>query len=92
MFTAFFRAENQATREAGGTGLGLVIAKSIARLHGGDLWLNSVENQGTTVGFKLPGITSQPVTDIETEVEATMIARRSRLFPDTDWEDLDKIA
>lgn len=92
LFTAFFRAENQVTREAGGTGLGLVIAKSIARLHGGNLWLNSVENQGTTVGFKLPGVTSQPVTDIATEAEVSMIAHRSRLFPDTDWEDLDKIA
>jgi signal transduction histidine kinase len=37
LFTAFFRPDNQTSREAGGTGLGLVIAKSIAGLHGGDL-------------------------------------------------------
>jgi signal transduction histidine kinase len=92
LFTAFFRADNQAAREAGGTGLGLVIAKSITVLHGGDLWLNSVENQGTTVGFRLPGVTSKPEEDPEAEAEAAMLARRSRLFPDTDWDDIGESA
>ena len=92
LFTAFFRADNEATREAGGTGLGLVVAKSIAVLHGGDLWLNSVENQGTTVGFKLPVVTSEPEVDLQAQAELSMRARRSRLFPDTDWEDMDETA
>ena len=86
LFTAFFRAENEATREAGGTGLGLVVAKSIADLHGGDLWINSVENQGTTVGFKLPGVTSEPEVNPEAEAKLALLAQRSRLFPNTDWE------
>ena len=92
LFTAFFRADNQAAREAGGTGLGLVIAKSIAGLHGGELWLNSVEDQGTTVGFKLPGITQEPTKDPENEARLAMLAQRSRLFPDTDWDDIGKTA
>ncbi|MCH8909203.1 MAG: hypothetical protein IH867_00525 [Chloroflexi bacterium] len=92
LFTAFFRADNQAAKGVGGTGLGLVIAKSIAGLHGGDLWLNSVENQGTTVGFRLPGITSEPQKDPEAEAKLAMLAQRSRLFPDVDWEDIGEIA
>ena len=72
LFTAFFRADNRAAREAGGTGLGLVIARSIAELHGGKLWLNSIENQGTTVAFKIPGVTSEPVIDPAVEEELTM--------------------
>ena len=92
LFTAFFRADNQAAKGIGGTGLGLVIAKSIAGLHGGDLWLNSVENQGTTVGFRLPGITSEPQKDPEAEAKLAMLAQRSRLFPDVDWEDIGEIA
>ena len=92
LFTAFFRAENRVAREAGGTGLGLVIARSIAELHGGDLWLNSIENQGTTVAFKIPGISSEPVVDANDEDEQSMLAQRSRLYPDTDWEDIGKSA
>ena len=92
LFTAFFRAENRAAREAGGTGLGLVIAKSIAELHGGKLWLNSIENQGTTVAFTIPGITSEPVIDPVVEEELAMLAQRSRLYPDTNWEDIGETA
>jgi signal transduction histidine kinase len=92
LFTAFFRADNRAAREAGGTCLGLVIARSIAELHGSKLWLNSIENQGTTVAFKIPGVTSEPVIDPAVEEELTMLAQRSRLYPDTDWEDIGETA
>jgi signal transduction histidine kinase len=92
LFTAFFRAENRVTRKAGGTGLGLVIARSIAELLGGDLWLNSIENQGTTVASKIPGISSEPTVDPVDDAEQTMLAQRSRLYPDTDWEDIGKSA
>jgi signal transduction histidine kinase len=92
LFTAFFRADNRVAREAGGTGLGLVIARSIAELHGGDLWLNSIENQGTTVAFKIPGITTEPVINPAEEAELSQLAQRSRLYPDTDWEDIGETA
>jgi signal transduction histidine kinase len=92
LFTAFFRADNRAAREAGGTGLGLVIARSIAELHGGKLWLNSIENQGTTVAFRVPGITSEPEVNLDEEAELTLLAQRSRLYPDTPWEDIGESA
>jgi signal transduction histidine kinase len=92
LFTAFFRAENRVAREAGGTGLGLVIARSIAELHGGELWLNSIENQGTTVAFKIPGITSEPEIDLDEEAEISLLAQHSRLYPDTAWEDIGESA
>ena len=92
LFTAFFRADNRAAREAGDTGLGLVIARSIAELHGGKLWLNSIENQGTTVAFIIPGVTSEPVIDPDVEEELTMLAQRSLLYPDTNCEDIGETA
>jgi signal transduction histidine kinase len=92
LFTAFFRADNRESREAGGTGLGLVIARSIAELHAGDLWLNSIEGQGTTVAFTIPGITSEPAIDPEKEAENMFLSQRSRLYPDTDWEDIGETA
>ena len=43
-----------ATNGGGGTGLGLPIARQIARLHGGSIWINSNAGQGTQVHFTLP--------------------------------------
>ncbi|GEM_PF-1419621 len=53
LFTAFFRAENDATRSVPGTGLGLVIAKGIVEIHGGQMALESTQGKGTTVSFDI---------------------------------------
>src|SRR5947208_2175883 len=50
----FYRVEKSRSREAGGSGLGLSIARSIAEEHGGTLTLSSMPDQGTTVTIKLP--------------------------------------
>lgn len=63
MFTSFFRADNEATRSESGTGLGLYIARNIVHLHGGRIEINSVEGEGTTVKFNLPGLLDQPSDD-----------------------------
>ncbi len=36
-----------------GTGLGLFLSKAIVNAHGGDIWVNSKESEGTTVGFTI---------------------------------------
>ncbi len=41
--------------EGKGTGLGLSICREIVRSHGGEIRLESAENQGTCVVFTLPG-------------------------------------
>ena len=54
LFQKFFRADNSSTREAGGTGLGLVIAKTIVELMGGAIWVDSEIGRGSRFYFTLP--------------------------------------
>lgn len=50
----FYRVDKARSREAGGTGLGISIARSIAAAHNGSLTISSVPGQGTTVTLSLP--------------------------------------
>ncbi|MBK9711639.1 MAG: GAF domain-containing protein [Kouleothrix sp.] len=54
IFTPFFRADNPLRDEVSGTGLGLSITKKLVELHGGEIWFDTREGQGTTFSFTLP--------------------------------------
>ena len=51
LFQSFAQAEASTTRKFGGTGLGLVISKSLIELMGGNVKVESTVDQGTTVHF-----------------------------------------
>ena len=54
LFEPFHRLDNPLAREAGGTGLGLALSKRFVELHGGRIWAESREAQGSTFHFILP--------------------------------------
>jgi PAS domain S-box-containing protein len=54
IFEPFAQAEEGATRKYGGMGLGLAIARKIARLHGGEVTLNGELGIGTEACFIIP--------------------------------------
>ena len=54
IFERFYRADRARSREIGGTGLGLAIVKHLARLHGGEVAVNSALGSGTTFRIELP--------------------------------------
>ncbi|MCC7366839.1 MAG: GAF domain-containing protein [Chloroflexi bacterium] len=54
VFERFYRPDNDETRSAQGTGLGLPIARALAELHGGRIELLSEPGRGTTFVVSLP--------------------------------------
>ena len=65
LFTGFTQADASVGRRFGGTGLGLNISRSLARLMGGDVRLESEPNIGTVAIFTLPyEAASAPAPDL----------------------------
>jgi signal transduction histidine kinase len=54
VFKPFRRLEASRSRETGGTGLGLTIARTIIRAHGGDVMLSNRSEGGLRVDVRLP--------------------------------------
>lgn len=54
VFAPFFRVEPSRSRETGGTGLGLTVARTLTRHHGGDIVLEDATPTGLRVRITLP--------------------------------------
>lgn len=54
IFDRFYRVDKARSRETGGSGLGLPIAKAITDAHGGHLFVTSQLNESTTFTLELP--------------------------------------
>jgi signal transduction histidine kinase len=57
IFERFFQVESHLTRHHGGMGLGLSVAKVMIELHGGQIWVESIEGKGSNFSFLLPANT-----------------------------------
>jgi signal transduction histidine kinase len=59
IFDRHFRSQNARSSRDDGTGLGLPLAKSILKAHGGRITVTSIENSGSTFTVTLPLISAE---------------------------------
>lgn len=56
IFERFYRIDESRSKDTGGIGVGLTIVKSIVYLHGGSIYVNSVEGKGSEFVVVIPEI------------------------------------
>jgi signal transduction histidine kinase len=73
IFDRFYKADNGSTRETGGVGLGLYIARELVESMSGRLWYTSEPDSGSTFRFSLPLVERPPAPEPAATVPPTVV-------------------
>jgi two-component system sensor histidine kinase ResE len=69
IFSRFYRSGRDEVQQVPGTGLGLAIVRSLVEMHGGDISVESVLDEGSTFSFSLPRATTIASIDTGEDVQ-----------------------
>ena len=77
LFQKFYRVDNTATRQVGGTGLGLFICRKIVELYNGKIWAESTVGKGSTFFVSLPRLSPEKAQELikQQNVNASPLGR-----------------
>lgn len=78
LFQKFYRVDNSATREIGGTGLGLYLSRRLVEAMNGRVWLESEFQRGSTFSIEIPRISHEEATRL---IESSAITSESQAPP-----------
>jgi signal transduction histidine kinase/CheY-like chemotaxis protein len=87
IFEVFQQADGSTTRKYGGTGLGLAISRQIARLHKGDVWVESEIGKGST--FHFTAWVEKSDKKIEKKPPVDLLAGKRAVIVDDNMNNLD---
>jgi heavy metal sensor kinase len=76
VFDRFYRVDKARSRESGGAGLGLAIAKWAIEAHGGSIAVQSAPDQGCTFRISLPAALNEPSSAAPSEQRLTGVNRQ----------------
>ncbi len=63
LFDRFYSLNPDNKSEAGGTGIGLSLSKSLVELHNGKIWFTSTHNEGTSFYVSIPIVVASEATN-----------------------------
>ncbi|MEO1450449.1 MAG: response regulator, partial [Bacteroidota bacterium] len=81
LFQSFTQVDASTTRKYGGTGLGLAISKRLVNLMGGEIWVESIEGEGSTFFFTI-AVPAARLIDVEASPDPTPLRGKRILLVD----------
>lgn len=83
LFKPFSQVDSSTTRKYGGTGLGLVISERIIKLMGGEIWVDSVLNEGSVFHFNAVVRASMQQTSAAAQEQTDAARKREQLLSES---------
>ncbi len=84
IFNRFTQLDNLLNRRCEGSGIGLALVKSLVDLHGGDIWVNTLFEDGAEIIFTIPikELESKEISEFHTKTLNANIERYNVEFSD----------
>ncbi len=79
LFKVFSQLDSSSTRQYGGIGLGLIISKYLVEMMGGEIWLQSGENEGSIFYFTI--VAPLPKSSVSQDVSTDIINSSKTVSP-----------